>query len=271
LTKDVHDAALLLNVIAGYDSRDSTSVDIEVPDYTRFLKNDLAGMTVGVPKEYFVEGIDPEVETAVREALAVMEDLGAKTIDISLPHSEYALAAYYLIAPAEASSNLARYDGVKYGYRSPQDENLLGMYKKTRSEGFGPEVKRRIMLGTYALSAGYYDAYYGKASQVRTLIRMDFEQALQKCDVIVTPVSPTPAFKIGEKADDPLQMYLTDIFTIPVNLAGIAGISVPCGLSSKRLPIGVQIIAGPFAEGNLLQAAYAYEQGTSWHLEKPTV
>ena len=271
LTKDVHDAALLMNVIAGYDARDSTSVDIEVPDYTRSLTNDLAGITVGVPKEYFIEGIDPEVENAVREALKVMEGLGAKTIDISLPHSEHALAAYYLIAPAEASSNLARYDGVKYGYRSTQDENLLAMYKKTRSEGFGPEVKRRIMLGTYALSAGYYDAYYGKASQVRTLIRMDFEQAFQKCDVIVTPVSPTPAFKIGEKVDDPLQMYLMDIFTIPVNLAGIAGISVPCGFSSKGLPIGVQIIAGPFAEGNIFRAAYAYEQNTGWHRKKPTL
>jgi len=271
LTKDVYDAALLMNVIAGYDARDSTSVDIEVPDYTRSLTNDLTGITVGVPKEYFIEGIDPEVETAVREALKVMEGLGAKTIDISLPHSEHALAAYYLIAPAEASSNLARYDGVKYGYRSTQDENLLAMYKKTRSEGFGPEVKRRIMLGTYALSAGYYDAYYGKASQVRTLIRMDFEQAFQKCDVIVTPVSPTPAFKIGEKVDDPLQMYLMDIFTIPVNLAGIAGISVPCGFSSKGLPIGVQIIAGPFAEGSIFQVAYAYEQNTGWHRRKPTL
>jgi aspartyl-tRNA(Asn)/glutamyl-tRNA(Gln) amidotransferase subunit A len=201
----------------------------------------------------------------------VLKDLGADTIEISLPHTEYALAVYYLIAPAEASSNLARYDGVKYGFRSTKDENLLAMYKKTRSEGFGPEVKRRIMLGTYALSAGYYDAYYGKASQVRTLIRKDFEQAFENCDVIVTPTSPTPAFKIGEKVDDPLKMYLSDILTIPVNLAGIAGISVPCGFSSNGLPIGLQIISGPFAEGNILQVAYAFEQNTEWHLKKPNL
>ena len=207
----------------------------------------------------------------MRKALERMEDLGAHTIEISLPHTKYALAVYYLIAPAEASSNLARYDGVKYGYRSTQEENLFAMYKNTRSEGFGPEVKRRIMLGTYALSAGYYDAYYRKASQVRTLIRRDFEKALQQCDVVVTPTSPTPAFKIGEKADDPLRMYLSDIFTIPVNLAGIAGISVPCGFSSSGLPIGLQIIAGPFAEGKILQVAFAYEQTTDWHLKKPNL
>ena len=271
LTKDVRDAALLMNIIAGHDPRDSTSVDIDVPDYTSFLKPDLKGTTIGVPKEYFIEGIDPEVEKAVRKALERMEDLGAHTIEISLPHTKYALAVYYLIAPAEASSNLARYDGVKYGYRSTQEENLFAMYKNTRSEGFGPEVKRRIMLGTYALSAGYYDAYYRKASQVRTLIRRDFEKALQQCDVVVTPTSPTPAFKIGEKVDDPLQMYLSDIFTIPVNLAGIAGISVPCGFSSSGLPIGLQIIAGPFAEGKILQVAFAYEQTTDWHLKKPNL
>jgi aspartyl-tRNA(Asn)/glutamyl-tRNA(Gln) amidotransferase subunit A len=198
-----------------------------------------------------------------------MEALGAKTRAISLPHTEYALAVYYLIAPAEASSNLARYDGVKYGYRSLHERHLLGMYKKTRSEGFGAEVKRRIMLGTYALSAGYYDAYYGKASQVRTLISRDFEAAFQECDVMVTPTAPTPAFKIGEKVDDPLQMYLSDVLTIPVNLAGIAGISIPCGFSRSGLPVGLQIIAGPFAEGNMLHAAYAYEQHTEWHLRKP--
>jgi aspartyl-tRNA(Asn)/glutamyl-tRNA(Gln) amidotransferase subunit A len=271
LTKDVQDAAILMNIIAGHDPRDSTSVAIEVPDYTKFLKADLKGIKIGVPKEYFIEGIDPEVDKAVRNALKVLKDLGADTIEISLPHTEYALAVYYLIAPAEASSNLARYDGVKYGFRSTKDENLLAMYKKTRSEGFGPEVKRRIMLGTYALSAGYYDAYYGKASQVRTLIRKDFEQAFENCDVIVTPTSPTPAFKIGEKVDDPLKMYLSDILTIPVNLAGIAGISVPCGFSSNGLPIGLQIISGPFAEGNILQVAYAFEQNTEWHLKKPNL
>ncbi|MFH0813139.1 MAG: Asp-tRNA(Asn)/Glu-tRNA(Gln) amidotransferase subunit GatA [Pseudomonadota bacterium] len=269
LTKDVHDAAILMNVIAGYDPCDSTSVNIDVPDYTSFLKKDLKGITVGVPREYFIEGIDPGVKHAVREALRVMESLGAKTRDIFLPHTEYALPVYYLIAPAEASSNLARYDGVKYGCRSLNECSLLNMYKKTRSEGFGAEVKRRIMLGTYALSAGYYDAYYKKASQVRTLIRRDFEEALEQCDVIVTPTCPTPAFKIGEKVADPLQMYLSDIFTIPVNLAGIAGISVPCGFGSSGLPIGLQIISGPFAEGNMLQAAYAYEQHTEWHLKKP--
>jgi aspartyl/glutamyl-tRNA(Asn/Gln) amidotransferase subunit A (EC 6.3.5.-) len=269
LTKDVRDAALLMNVLAGYDPQDSTSVNKEVPDYTTFLKPDLKGITIGVAKEYFIEGIDPEVEKAVKEALHVLQSLGAKTVDIALPHTEYALPVYYLIAPAEASSNLARYDGVKYGFRAAKDENLIAMYKKTRSEGFGAEVKRRIMLGTYALSAGYYDAYYGKASQVRTLIRRDFEAAFKKCDVIVTPTAPTPAFKIGEKTDDPLQMYLSDIFTIPVNLAGIAGISIPCGLTRNRLPIGLQVISGPFEEGKVLQTAFAYEQNTDWHVKKP--
>jgi aspartyl-tRNA(Asn)/glutamyl-tRNA(Gln) amidotransferase subunit A len=269
LTKDVRDAALLMNILAGYDPQDSTSVNKEVPDYTTFLKSDLKGITIGVAREYFIEGIDPEVEKAVKEALHVLQSLGAKTVDIALPHTEYALPVYYLIAPAEASSNLARYDGVKYGFRAAKDENLIAMYKKTRSEGFGAEVKRRIMLGTYALSAGYYDAYYGKASQVRTLIRRDFEAAFKKCDVIVTPTAPTPAFKIGEKTDDPLQMYLSDIFTIPVNLAGIAGISIPCGLTRNRLPIGLQVISGPFEEGKVLQTAFAYEQNTDWHVKKP--
>lgn len=271
LTKDVRDAALLLKVIAGYDPRDSTSLEVEVPDYEHFLRPDLRGVTIGVPKEYFIEGIHPEVATAVRTALAVLEGLGAKIRDLSLPHTEYALPVYYLIAPAEASSNLARYDGVRYGHRAEGDGSLLGMYKKTRSEGFGPEVKRRIMLGTYALSAGYYDAYYGKASQVRTLIRRDFEEAFELCDVIVTPTAPTPAFRIGEKANDPLQMYLSDIFTIPVNLAGIAGISLPCGTSSAGLPIGLQVIAGAFAEGKMLHTAFAYEQATEWHRRKPAL
>ena len=269
LTKDVRDAALLMNFLAGYDPQDSTSVNSEVPDYTTFLKSDLKGITIGVAREYFIEGIDPEVEKAVKEALAILQIQGAKTVDVALPHTEYALPVYYLIAPAEASSNLARFDGVKYGFRAENAENLIAMYKKTRSEGFGAEVKRRIMLGTYALSAGYYDAYYGKASQVRTLIRQDFEEAFKKCDVIVTPTAPTPAFKIREKADDPLQMYLSDIFTIPVNLAGIAGISLPCGFTGKGLPIGLQVISGPFEEGKVLQTAFAYEQNTEWHLKKP--
>jgi aspartyl-tRNA(Asn)/glutamyl-tRNA(Gln) amidotransferase subunit A len=271
LTKDVRDAALLLNVIAGYDPKDSTSLEVEVPDYESFLRADLQGVTIGVPKEYFIEGIDPEVTQAVREALAVMVSLGAKTKELSLPHTDYALPVYYLIAPAEASSNLARYDGVRYGHRAAGEEPLLSMYKKTRSEGFGTEVKRRIMLGTYALSAGYYDAYYGKASQVRTLIRRDFEEAFTKCDVLVTPTAPTPAFRIGEKTDDPLQMYLSDIFTIPVNLAGISGISLPCGFSSTGLPVGLQVIGGAFAEGKILQAAFAYEQATNWHRRKPAL
>ncbi|MCD6353567.1 MAG: Asp-tRNA(Asn)/Glu-tRNA(Gln) amidotransferase subunit GatA [Proteobacteria bacterium] len=271
LTKDVHDAALLMNVSAGYDPKDSTSVDIDAPDYTSFLKETLADITIGVPKEYFIEGIDPDVEISADKAIKVMESLGANIVKISLPHTEYALPVYYLIAPAEASSNLARYDGVKYGYRSPNDANLITMYKRTRSEGFGTEVKRRIMLGTYALSAGYYDAYYKKASQVRTLIKTDFEKAFRKCDVILTPTSPTPAFKIGEKIADPLQMYLSDVFTIPGNLAGIPAISIPCGFSRSGLPIGLQIMARHFAEGNLFQTAYAYEKSTEWHLKKPNL
>jgi len=224
---------------------------------------------VGIPKEYFIEGVDREVEGAVKEAVKVVEGLGMDTKEVSLPHTEYAVAVYYLIAPAEASSNLARYDGVRYGYRTKESAGLLKMYKLSRSEGFGTEVKRRIMLGTYALSAGYYDAYYKKASQVRTLIRNDFEKAFRECDVIITPTAPTPAFKIGEKVDDPLKMYLSDIFTIPANLAGIAGISIPCGFSSQGLPIGLQILANSFQEKKLLQVAYAYEQHTTWHLKKP--
>lgn len=271
LTKEVRDAAILMNFLTGYDPQDATSLNIEVPDYTSFLQPDIKGLTIGVPREYFVEGIDPEVEKAVREAIKVLTNLGAKVIDISLPHTKYALPVYYLIAPAEASSNLARYDGVKYGYRGGKNENLIGMYKKTRSEGFGTEVKRRIMLGTYALSAGYYEAYYGKASQVRTLIRKDFEEAFKRCEVIVTPTTPTPAFKIGERVDDPLKMYLSDIFTIPVNLAGITAISLPCGFSGDGLPIGLQIIAGALEEKKVLQTAFAYEQNTEWHLKKPTL
>jgi len=269
MTKDVKDTAILMNDICGYDPLDSTSVDKEVPDYTQVLGREVKGMSVGIPREYFIEGLDREVEEAIREAVKVLEGLGMNIKEVSLPHTEYAVAVYYLIAPAEASSNLARYDGVRYGYRTQEDVGLLDMYKHSRSEGFGAEVKRRIMLGTYALSAGYYDAYYKKASQVRTLIRNDFEKAFKECDVIVTPTYPTTAFKIGEKVDDPLKLYLSDIFTIPANLAGIAGISIPCGLSSEGLPIGLQILANFFQEEKLLKVAHAYEQHTKWHLKKP--
>jgi len=268
-TKDVEDCAIMMNVIAGYDPMESTSVPMEMPDYLSFIGKDIRGWTMGIPKEYFIEGIDPEVEGAVRKAIAVLEGQGAKCVDISLPHTEYCLAVYYVIAPAEASSNLARYDGVKYGYRSADGRDLLEMYKMTRSEGFGAEVKRRIMIGTYALSSGYYDAYYKKASQVRTLIKRDFQEAFKSCDVIITPTSPTPAFRIGEKTDDPLQMYLSDIFTISTNLAGIPGISVPCGYTKSGLPIGVQFLAGHFEEGKLLQVAHAYEKHSGIKRRRP--
>jgi len=269
MTKDVKDAAILLNAICGYDPLDSTSVNVDVPDYTEVIGKEVKGMSMGIPKEYFMEGLDREVEETVKEAIKVLEGLGMEIKEVSLPHTEYAVAVYYLIAPAEASSNLARYDGVRYGYRTEEGTGLLDMYKLSRSEGFGTEVKRRIMLGTYALSAGYYDAYYKKASQVRTLIRNDFEKVFRECDVIVTPTAPTPAFKIGEKVDDPLKMYLSDIFTIPANLAGIAGISIPCGFSTKRLPIGIQVLSNSFQEEKLLKVAHAYEQHTEWHLKKP--
>jgi len=270
-TKDVEDCAILMNVIAGYDPRESTSVQVDVPDYRRFLSHDIAGWTVGVPREYFISGIDSEVEEAVQKVIKIVEGLGAKCVPISLPHTEYCLAVYYIVAPAEASSNLARYDGVKYGFRSSSGRDLIEMYKKTRSEGFGQEVKRRIMLGTYVLSSGYYDAYYKKASQVRRLIKNDFDEAFKKCDVILTPTSPTPAFKAGEKTDDPMQMYLSDIFTISANLAGIPGISVPCGFTKSGLPIGVQFLAGHFAEGNLLRIAYAYERNADFEKRRPAL
>jgi len=259
ISRDVTDCALLLNAISGHDTRDSTSVPGEVPDYTGFLVPGLKDYTLGIPREYFISGLDPEVERAVRHAVSALESHGARLVEVSLPHTEYAVAAYYIIAPAEASSNLSRYDGVKYGFRASGYKNLMDMYKKTRSQGFGPEVKRRIMIGTYSLSAGYYDAYYRKASQIRTLITQDFKKAFEQCDVIAAPVAPTPAFRLGEKAGDPLQMYLSDIFTIPVNLAGIPGISVPCGLSSSGLPIGIQLIAEHFEEAKLLTAAYNLE------------
>jgi len=264
ITKDVRDAALLLQVIAGYDQGDSTSVPKEVPDYTQSLAQGLNDITFGIPREYFLEGLDPEVEQAVRDSIRTLEGLGAKSIEVSLPHTEYGVAAYYIIAPAEASSNLARYDGVKYGHRDKEGKTLMEMYRRSRSEGFGAEVKRRIMLGTYVLSAGYYDAYYKKALQVRTLIRQDFLEVFKQCQVLVTPVAPTAAFPLGEKVDDPLQMYLSDVFTLPASLAGIPGISVPCGFTSEGLPIGLQIMAPHFEEGLALQVAYNLEQNTDF-------
>ena len=268
LTRDVTDAAILLNVIAGHDPLDSTSLDAPVPDATAALTGDIRGMRVGVPREYFVPGMQPEVEAAVRAALEKLADLGAEIVEVSLPHTDYALPVYYLIAPAEASANLARYDGVRYGLRIVGN-SLEDTYKQTRGQGFGPEVKRRIMLGTYALSAGYYDAYYLKAQKVRTLIKGDFDRAFQQVDVIVTPTSPTTAFRIGEKTDDPIQMYLSDIFTLSVNLAGICGINVPCGFDAQGLPIGMQIIGPALGETTILRVAYAYEQATDWHTRRP--
>jgi aspartyl-tRNA(Asn)/glutamyl-tRNA(Gln) amidotransferase subunit A len=274
LTKDVRDNALVLKAIAGHDPYDATSASLPVPDYGKALGRDIRGMRVALPKEYFVEGIDPEVRQAVLEARRVLESLGARFIDVSMPHTEYAVAAYYIIATAEASSNLARFDGVQYGWRTaaPPDKSapgLIAMYERTRQEGFGEEAKRRIILGTYVLSSGYYDAYYSRALKVRTLIKKDFDAIFKECDLILTPTSPTPAFKIGEKADDPLSMYLSDIYTISANLSGVPAISVPCGLTKNRLPIGLQILGKPFGEEEIYRLAYQYEQATPWHLEKP--
>jgi len=266
--KDVIDAALVLRVIAGRDPLDSTSADVPAPDFVAELGRPIAGLRLGVPREYFVEGMDPEVEASVREAIEVLKRLGGRAEPISLPTTDYALAAYYLIAPAEASSNLARYDGVKYGSRVAGARDVIDMYSKTRAQGFGPEVKRRIMLGTYALSAGYHAAYYGKAQKVRTLVRRDFDAAFARVDVIVAPTTPNLPFKLGEK-EDPLAMYLNDAFTIPVNLAGLPGISVRCGFSLAGLPIGLQFIGRPFDEATLLRAAHAYEQATSWQTRRP--
>jgi aspartyl-tRNA(Asn)/glutamyl-tRNA(Gln) amidotransferase subunit A len=272
ITKDVTDAAILMNAIAGHDPSDSTSANVPVPDYMKALKKkDVKKLRIGLPKEYFAEGLNPEVEQAVRQAVDVLQELGGDIKEISLPTTGAAVAAYYLIATAEASSNLARYDGVKYGLRTKQSKDLLDMYMKTRQEGFGAEVKRRIMLGTYALSAGYYDAYYGKAQAVRTLIRRDFEMAFKEVDLIATPVTPATAFKFGEKIQDPLQMYLSDIYTISINLAGIPAISVPCGFSYGGLPIGLQLIGRPFEEDIVLRGAHAYEQATEWRLKKPNL
>lgn len=270
LTKDVMDCALLMNIIAGFDDRDSTSVNIGVPDYTKALHKDIKGLRIGVPKEYFIEGIQPEVEAAVREAIEVFKKNGALVKEVSLPHTGYAVATYYIVATAEASSNLARFDGVQYGLRALPDKarksSLVDMYETTREQGFGDEAKRRIMLGTYVLSSGYYDAYYLRAQKVRTLIKQDFEKVFAECDAVISPTAPTTAFKIGEKVDDPLSMYLSDIFTIPANLAGIPAISVPCGFDKNKLPIGLQLMAKPFAEEMLLSLAFAYEQACpSWH------
>jgi len=271
ITKDVSDAALLMNVISGHDVKDSTSAKIAVPDFTNALKKDVKGMKIGLPKEYFIQGMDIDVEKAIKDAVKTLEGLGAKIIEVSLPHTDYAVATYYILATSEASSNLARYDGVKYGFRAEGAKDLLDMYMKSRSQGFGPEVKRRIMLGTYALSAGYYDAYYKKGQQVRTLIKQDFDEAFKSVDVIATPTAPTAAFKIGEKSADPLKMYLSDIFTISVNLAGIPGLSIPCGFTKTNLPIGLQLLGRHFDEVSILHAAYAYEQETAWHLKRPNL
>jgi len=259
LTKDVRDCALLMNVISGYDPQDTTSVDQPVPDFRTALADGLQGMRIGIPKEYFIEGLDTEVEKTVLHGIELLREAGAETVEVSLPHTDYCVAVYYLIAPAEASSNLARYDGVKYGFRETTSNTLLGMYRNTRSQGFGDEVKRRIIIGTYALSSGYYDAYYKKASQVRTLIIEDYKKAFESCDILVSPVSPTPAWQLGAKIDDPLSLYLSDILTISANLAGIPGISVPCGFSQAGLPIGLQIQAAHFQEKKLLKAAYNLE------------
>ena len=271
LTQDVIDCAMVLNAIADYDSRDSTSVPHPVPDYTQFLTTDLNGLRIGIPKEYFVEGMQTEVEVAIRAAISKLEELGARVEwEVSLPHTPYALAAYYIIAPSEASANLARYDGVKYGFSYLDTDSTWEALEKTRQYGFGDEVKRRIMLGTYALSAGYYDAWYVKAQKVRTLIRQEFDQAFDKFDALVTPTSPTVPFKIGEKVDDPLQMYLSDICTLPINIAGLPAISIPAGFADG-LPIGLQIIGKPFSEETILKIAHAYQQATEWHKRKPEI
>jgi aspartyl-tRNA(Asn)/glutamyl-tRNA(Gln) amidotransferase subunit A len=270
ITKNVMDSAILLNIISGHDPFDSTSAPVPLPDFTAVLGKDINGMRIGIPKEYFIEGMDKEVEESVKESIKKLELLGAIPVEVSLPHTGYAVAIYYVLATSEASSNLARYDGVKYGFRE-KGKDLMDLYINTRAQGFGAEVKRRIMLGTYALSAGYYEAYYRKAQQVRTLIKKDFEDAFRKVDVILTPTSPTAAFEIGEKTADPLQMYLSDIFTISVNLAGVPGVSIPCGFTSNDLPIGLQLIGKHFDEESILKVAYAYEQATDWHRRKPNL
>jgi len=270
-TRTVEDCALLLNVIAGHDALDSTSWPAAVPDYTRDLDQPLQGLRVGLAREYMGGGTEAEVMASIQAAINFYRDQGATLVDVSLPHTQYGIAAYYIIAPAEASSNLARYDGVHYGHRTAQPQDLIDLYAASRAEGFGPEVKRRIMLGTYALSSGYYDAYYLRALKVRQLIKNDFDQAFQQCDVIACPTSPSVAFKIGEKADDPLAMYLSDVFTVTCNIAGIAGLSLPCGFSTNHLPIGMQLLGPTFSEAKLLRIARQYERAHDWHTRRPPV
>ena len=271
LARTTEDAALILGVMAGRDPNDATSSNTPVDDYAAALEGDVKGLRVGVPREYYAEGLDPEVKTTIETAIAKLRELGAVVVDVSLPHTEYAVPVYYLIATAEASSNLARYDGVRYGFRAEETSTLREMYSRTRDQGFGAEVKRRIMLGTYALSAGYYDAYYGKAQKVRALIEGDFRNAFASCDVIATPTSPTPAFKLGEKTENPLEMYLSDIYTITLNLAGVPGISVPCGLSSSGLPIGLQLVGRHFEEATLLRAAHNLERACGFVCKPPAI
>ena len=272
ITKDVTDCAALLNIIAGYDPNDSTSANVPKQDYSKSLIDDVKGLKIGIPKEYFVEGIDPQVKKAVMDAIKLLETKGVHFEEVSLPHTEYAVATYYIVATAEASSNLARYDGVQYGLRQLSSVGrktpLIDMYEETRDKGFGKEVKRRVMLGTYALSSGYYDAYYLRGLKVRSLIKQDFDKVFEKFNAVITPTAPTTAFKIGEKSNDPLSMYLSDIYTISANLAGIPAISIPCGFSNERLPIGLQLMAKPFAENMLLRIAYTYEQNTQWHKQR---
>jgi aspartyl-tRNA(Asn)/glutamyl-tRNA(Gln) amidotransferase subunit A len=270
MARTVEDVARLLQVMAGHDPLDGTSVPGDVPDYRTALVGDVKGLRIGIPKEYFIEGIQPEVEQAVRAAIAKLESMGAMVVEISLPHTGYSLPVYYLIAPAEASANLARYDGIRFGPRIDKGE-MWPTYKATRGQGFGAEVKRRIMLGTYALSAGYYDAYYGKAQAVRTLVKQDFDKAFEQVDVIAAPVAPTTAFPIGQNTEDPLQMYLADVFTIPASLAGICGLSVPCGFDECGLPVGLQLLGKAFDEATVLRAGHAYEQATEWHTRRPAL
>lgn len=269
ITRNVEDNAYLLQAIAGVDANDTTSANVEVPNYASALTGDVKGLRIAVPKEYLGEGVGEEARQSVKAALNLLESMGATVDEVSLPHSKYGVATYYILASSEASSNLSRFDGIRYGYRTPNPENLLDLYKKTRAEGFGDEVKRRIMLGTFALSSGYYDAYYKKGQQARTLIKKDFEDVFENYDVIIGPTTPTPAFKIGEKIDDPLTMYANDLLTIPVNLAGVPGISVPCGFSKEGLPLGLQIIGKHFDESTIYRVAHAYEQATDFHKQKP--
>lgn len=266
ITSNVTDSALVLNAIAGYDKKDSTSANFEHPDYTKFLNEDIRGKKIGIPKEFLSEGLNIDVKTSILKSIDVFKSLGALVEEFSLPINDFAIPAYYLISSAEASSNLARFDGVKYGFRAEKFDSLIDLYKQSRSEGFGSEVKRRIMLGTYALSAGYYDAYYKKAQQARTLILKSYHEAFEKYDLILGPTAPTTAFKIGEKSDNPLEMYLMDIYTVSINIAGLPAISIPCGFDSNNLPVGMQLIAKPFGEPTLLQSAYAFEQSTEYHL-----